>query len=126
MSVTIDRIWAHGKLIEVETTCSDANQDRERKRAQRHIGVPLAFLVDVRKRTKLAKDGATLIVAMLIYRRAHVCKSRTVTLPLAELTELGVNKDQKYRALAKLETAGLIRVERAVGRTSRVTLLWPD
>ena len=92
-----------------------------KKRRQRMVAFPLAFLIDVSRRTK---NGATLIVAMLIYRRTHVCKCRTVTLPGAELTEVGVDKDHKFRALAKLEAAGLIRVERAVGRTSRVTLLW--
>ena len=62
---------------------------------------------------------------MLIYRRTCVCGSRTVTLPGVELAELGVDRSMKHKALAQLEAAGLIRVERAgPGRAARVTLLW--
>ena len=50
-----------------------------------------------------------------------------VTLPAAYLQAFGIGKDVKRRALAELETAGLIRVERLVGRTARVTLVsWPE
>jgi hypothetical protein len=95
---------------------------RQRKRGKRHIGCPLAFAIDV---CRLTEGRTTLIVAQLIYRRTHVCRSQTVTLPAGELAELGVSLRQKNKALAKLEAAGLIRLERmTAGRSTRVTLTW--
>ena len=50
----------------------------QRKRGQRFIGGPIAFLAEVRRST----EGAVpLVVALLIYRRTCVCNSPTVTLP---------------------------------------------
>ena len=92
-----------------------------KKRGQRLVGFPFAFLADVCRSTE---GRAPLVVAMLIYRRTCVCNSRTVTLPGVELTELGVDRSMKRKALAQLEAAGLVRVERASGRTAKVTLLW--
>ena len=92
-----------------------------RKRGRRHIGCPWAFLVDVCRLT----DGRTaLVVAMCIYRRTQVCRSLTVTLPTAELVEIGIGRPRKHEALAKLQAAKLIKVERAAGRTAKVTLTW--
>jgi hypothetical protein len=92
------------------------------KRGRRHVGAPLSFLVDVCQRT----DGRTaLIVALYVYRRTHVCRSQTVTLPAGELADLGVGLRQKNKALAKLEAAGLVRLEKvAPGRATKVTLTW--
>jgi proline racemase len=86
------------------------------------VAFPLAFLVDVCQRT----EGRTaLVVAELIYRRTHVCRSQTVTLPAGELAELGIIRQRKNEALAMLETAGLVRIEkRPAGRSAKVTLTW--
>ena len=93
-----------------------------KKRGQRLVGSPLAFLADVCRSTK---GRAPLVVAMLIYRRTCVCSSRTVTLPGVELAELGIGRETKRRALAELVAADLIRIERmAPGRAAKVTLLW--
>jgi hypothetical protein len=93
-----------------------------RKRGLKLMGGPIAFWIDVCQRT----EGRTaLIVAMLIYRRTHVCRSQTVTLPAGELAELGIIRQRKNEALAMLETAGLIRIEkRPAGRSAKVTLIW--
>jgi hypothetical protein len=83
---------------------------------------PLTYLADVSRRTS---GKATVLVAMLIYRRVHVCKNRTVTLSSAELDELGVNRPAKCKALARLAGAGIIRIEDSkLGRLTKVTLLW--
>ena len=66
-----------------------------KKRGQRLVGFPFAFLADV---CRLTEGRATLVVAELIYRRTRVCSSRTVTLPGAELVELGVTRPQKFKA----------------------------
>jgi hypothetical protein len=94
----------------------------QRKKGRKLVAFPLAFLVDVCRRT----EGRTaLVVAMLIYRRTHVCRSQTVTLPADELAELGIIPSRKNEVLPKLEVAGLIRIERmAPGRSAKVTLTW--
>ena len=94
----------------------------QRKRGRRHVGFPWAFLADV---CRSVEGRAALAVAIHIYRRTCVCRTQTVTLPAAELAELGIDRPQKSRALAKLEAAGLIRVERGrAGQSNWVTLLW--
>ena len=66
-------------------------------------------------------------MALLIYRRTHVCSSLTVTLPKAELAAFGINRSMKQRALKRLAAAGLIRIEpSSPGRATRVTLLWEE
>ena len=94
----------------------------QRKRGQRFIGAPIAFLAEVRRST----EGAVpLVVALLIYRRTCVCRSSTVTLPGDELAVLGIDRSMKRKALMRLAAAGLIRVEGALpGRSAAVTLLW--
>jgi hypothetical protein len=93
-----------------------------RKRGQRRVGFPLAFMVDV---CRLTERRTAFIVAALVYRRTVVCNSRTVTLPKIDLAELGINRSMKQRALARLAAAGLVQIEPPTsGRTTRVTLLW--
>jgi hypothetical protein len=116
-----------GKRIEIVTldTGIDAKIVKIKlKRNRRFVGYPWAYLVDICRQTR---GQAPLAVAAFIYRRAHVCKSQTVTLPSAELAELGIDRSKKCRALVQLADAGFIRIEEnAPGRTSKVTLLWKD
>ena len=67
--------------------------------------------------------GRVLHVYLAIRHRCDLRRDRTVTLPATYLHGFGIGKDAKRRALVVLETAGLIRVERLIGRTVRVTLL---
>ncbi len=67
--------------------------------------------------------GRALHVYLAIRHRCDLRREQRVTLPAAYLQAFGIGKDVKRRALAELETAGLIRVERLVGRTARVTLV---
>jgi hypothetical protein len=92
-----------------------------RPRAKRLIGAPFEFVADV---CRLTEGRATLVVALQIYRRVQVCNNRTVTLPSGELAELGIFRQNKQRALIKLQRAGLIKVENGSGQTARVTLKW--
>ena len=50
-------------------------------------------------------------------------QKHTVSLSNAALARYGVSRETKRRALAKLEAAGLIKVERRPGRATIVTLL---
>ncbi len=67
--------------------------------------------------------GRALHVYLAIRHRCDLRREQMVTLPAAYLQAFGISKDVKRRALAELETAGLIRVERFAGRTARVTLV---
>ena len=67
--------------------------------------------------------GQALQVYLAIRHRCDLRREQTVTLPADYLQTFGIGRDVKRRALAELETAGLIRVERLVGRTARVTLV---
>ena len=67
--------------------------------------------------------GRGLHVYLAIRHRCDLRREMTVTLPANYLQTFGIGRDVKRRALAELETAGLIRVERLVGRTARVTLV---
>jgi hypothetical protein len=92
-------------------------------RGQRRISFPWAYLEEVCRHTK--GKWAAAVIALYIYRRMHVCKSRTVTLPSMELKALGIYRQLKLQALHQLATAGLIRIEKNLaGRASKVTLLW--
>jgi len=73
-----------------------------RPRAKRLMGAPLEFVADV---CRLTVGRATLVVALYVYRRVHVCGGRTVTLPSGELAELGIAPRDKQRALNQI-TAG--------------------
>jgi hypothetical protein len=75
--------------------------------------------------TKAARlPGKTLAVAIAISFLAGLTKSNTVKLGLSNLeAEMGVKRDAAARGLAALEAAGLVRVERHVGRKPRVTVL---
>ena len=98
----------------------------QRKKGRRHVGFPWAFLVDV-CRLVPGRSAVPIAIAALIYRRTIVCRNRTVTLPGAELAELGIDRPQKSRALALLARVGLIRIEQnRPGQTAKVTLLWSD
>jgi hypothetical protein len=96
-------------------------QADKRKRGRQHVGFPLAFLIDV---LRLTEGRTALVVAMCIYRRTKVCNSRTVTLPNSQLAELGINHRRKNEALTKLKAAGLIRLEKDTGLSTKITLTW--
>jgi hypothetical protein len=102
-------------------TANTKQQNPGRRRAKRLLGASFEFVVDV---CRLTEGRATLVVALSVYRRVQVCSNRTVTLPSGELAELGIVRQNKQRALIKLQRAGLIKVENESGRTARVTLIW--
>jgi hypothetical protein len=66
--------------------------------------------------------GQALAVFLAIHHRVALTGDATVTLPKALLSQLGISRDAKSRALCALEGAGLVAVERAEGRTARIKL----
>jgi hypothetical protein len=67
--------------------------------------------------------GRALHTAVALWFLSGVTRSETVKLSGRPLTELGVDRHSKYRALRQLENAGLVRVTRMSGQNPTVTLL---
>lgn len=66
--------------------------------------------------------GKSLHVAIAIWLTASLAKSATVPLSNAAALPFGLDRNAKYRALVWLEGAGLISVERKLGRSPVVTV----
>jgi DNA-binding transcriptional ArsR family regulator len=66
--------------------------------------------------------GQALIVGLCLWRLSGAVGNRTVTLGNTELEPFGTDRAAKSRALTVLEDAGLITVERNLGRLPIVTL----
>jgi hypothetical protein len=87
-----------------------------------HIGCPMAWLEQV---LPYVQGEGQLVVALLLYRQ-WVLRGRhpTFDFPNGELKKLGISRATKHRALARLETAGLITVEQLDGHAPRITHRW--
>jgi hypothetical protein len=67
--------------------------------------------------------GKALAVSLILWRLSKVRKTPTVVLTNAALKQHGLNRWEKYDALAALEGAGLISVRRRGTRNPEVTIL---
>ncbi len=67
--------------------------------------------------------GRAIQVAIALWFLVGVTRGRTVGLSGSVLEDLGVDRHAKYRGLAALEKAGLVKVSRHPGRNSMVTIL---
>ena len=111
-------VMRQGKLIEVVTIETVVGQ-RKARRQEPFAMVPLAWAASAAKATRTRKA----LVWILLLHTAWRTKSATFPLSNAGLAKSGVSREIKRRALAELEAAGLIVVERAPGRAPRVTML---
>jgi hypothetical protein len=92
-----------------------------RRRNETHIGCPMWWLAWV---FPLARSSEQLVVALYLYRLRVVRRSKTITVSNRNLErDLGINRYTKYRALTKLEQAGVLTIEQRDGRAVKVTLL---
>jgi hypothetical protein len=80
--------------------------------------VPLAWLA-----LAAQLPGKSLHVGVVVWFLAGLKKTKTVSLSSKQAQLFGVDRHAKRRALAWLEQAGLVAVERRSGRNPRVTLL---
>ena len=80
--------------------------------------VPISWL---QKASSL--PGKCLAVGTVLWFRAGLERSGSVSLNLSRLNEWGLTKDSARRALNALEGAGLVRVLRRPGRKPLVTIL---
>lgn len=83
--------------------------------------IPLPWL-----ETAANLPGRALHAGIALWYAAGLIGSASV--PLSNLASLrfGIDRSSKYRALRVLEGAGLIRVERKLGRSPQVTIVMPD
>jgi hypothetical protein len=102
----------------VPSKSSGQRRRRTTNNHERHIGSTLTWF----RAALSAVGGYELAVAMYLYRLRKVTGSNTVALSNERLMdELGINRYAKYRALRKLEAAGLVSVRHPNKRTSQVT-----
>ena len=87
------------------------------------VGFSLEWFEWVSSRDKIP---AWVIVILLLHRKRLVTGSRVVSLSNAELERFGVTRQAKYRALTRLERAGLLTIQpRRAGKTTEVSLSNP-
>jgi hypothetical protein len=103
-----------------------SRRKRNRKmtpRADKHVGCPWGFL---QAAARAVEGKAALLLALIIYRRCKICKSKTVTLPTDELVGLNISRSTCRWALRQLQAAKLIQLHPiAPGHKATITLLWP-
>jgi hypothetical protein len=85
-----------------------------------YVGFPEAWLERVLP--IVSNSAQQLTVALIMYRRLRYDKP--VSVPNGEFAALGISRQVKYRTLTALEQAGLIAIERTVGRAMNVWLSW--
>ena len=111
-----DYVIRQGQRIAVETVKSDAKPTR---RANLFAQVPLDWAAAAAKATKTPRA----MVWVLLQHMAWQNDRAAFPLSNAVLVKYGVSREIKRRALAALEAAGLIVVERRHGRAPVVTLI---
>jgi hypothetical protein len=97
---------------------------KPKRRSSRHIGCSVSWFAWV---LPLVRSKQQLALALYLYRRCSICRSKTVTVPTGQLTEFGISRWGKMRLLLWLERAGILAIEQTPGQTAKVRLLhWPD
>jgi hypothetical protein len=120
MSAPTHFITRHGKQIEVESIAFQAQPSKARRReADLFSKMPLQWSSVA---TKAVGSPQSFVLIWLMHL---AWKNKSTTFPLANtaLAGYGVSRGMKYRALAKLVDAALIKVERRPGQAIIVTLL---
>jgi hypothetical protein len=85
------------------------------------IGCPMLWIEAVWQNVQSKEQ---LMVALLLYRHHSLYRGKPFAFSNAEMSALCIDRHAKYRALANLEGAGLIEVERANGRLPLIAVTW--
>ncbi len=102
--------------VEIET---EALQARVRSRSERFLRGPIP-INDIARASRV--PGQALALLLAAHHRAAITGQTLVTIPRSLLSEFGITRNAKARALHALEEAGLVRVERTRGRGARIAL----
>jgi hypothetical protein len=107
----------HGRRIELETHDTGVVPKTRRQKVDPFAKVPLRWATAAAKATRTPK---ALVWVLLLH---EVWKTKGAPFPLSNerLSRYGVTRETKRRALAEMEAAGLITVERRRGRAPVVT-----
>ena len=106
--------WAKKRLSELEA----AAPVKRRNRKGAFVQVPLQWFEAATRATRSPQA----FVSVWLLHLAWKAKSSTFPVPNDQLGQRGVDRHTKYRALARLERAGLITVDRRDRKTLIVTL----
>jgi hypothetical protein len=87
-----------------------------------YMGAPMELVRDVLPCAK--KSAATLAIAILIYRRSLLSRTKQVRLRARELAYLGIDDRVAQKALQSLSDCGYIAVEANDGKRPVIDLLW--
>lgn len=80
--------------------------------------IPLTWLQNASK-----CSGRSLHVGVVLWFYSGMIRTATVPLNLSRLVDWGIPRDAARRALVQLERAGLVTVDRGVGRKPSVTII---
>jgi len=80
--------------------------------------IPLKWILAASK-----LPGKSLEISMVLWFLKGVTRKHTVKLSGKLIRSFGVSRSTLYRGLAKMENAGLISVQRQIGRSPMVTIL---
>ena len=109
-----------GKRIEVEELDVGAKPNKARRReAVAYVQISLQLAAECAQATRTQSAFVWLLLRHIAWRTGR----RTFPCPNGELRRYGVSRDVKREALAKLEAAGLISVQQALGCAPVVTLI---
>jgi hypothetical protein len=112
-------IFSHGKYMKVVNADTTGPVRKPRDNKDAFALVPLEWAADV---TEAMNNPGYMVFTLLAYL-AWKTKSSTFVLSNDYLKIYGVDRDAKHRALARLEKAGVIRIERHGRHAPIVTLL---
>jgi hypothetical protein len=105
----LNYVLRNGRKIAVETIeVRGIPPARRQRKGKAFVMVPLDEAASMFK----AMNQHKAMVAIVVRYQAWKAKGNPFILSNELLTKYGVHRNTKYRALAELETAGLIRIER--------------
>lgn len=105
------------KIVEVETA---ASRRLTARRMEHYLRGPIR-MKEIQAAAKL--PGPCLAVLLAVHHRHAITKQSAVTLPSGLLSDFGIDKNAKMRALRRLELANLIRVTRTAGKSALIELV---
>lgn len=105
------------KEVEVQTK---AGKRRSQRMNERFLKGPIPMRC-IAQAAKL--PGQSLSVYLATHHQSALTRCDKVTLPKGLLSQLGVSRDAKSRALKELARAGLIQIEPVKGKSTRVRLI---